>query len=88
MNKITVVTNGVDISSTDVLDAEGNHIHRVQEIHVVFAPLESHPHGYLTRVLENADGSTKVTGPDSNGEMHPVLHTEDVDFIEIRVSNG
>ncbi len=83
MDKITVFTDGKSIETTDVLDAEGNHILRVQEVHVAFEVLEKRPHGYLTRILQNEDGSTKVE-LDEHGEVQPVFLTEDVDFIEIK----
>lgn len=83
MDKITVLTDGKNISTTDVLDADGNRIPRVQDLHVVFNVWERHPHGYITRILENEDGSTKLE-LDEHGEAQPVFLTEDVDFIEIQ----
>jgi hypothetical protein len=83
LDKITVVTDGKNILTTDVLDAEGNHILRVQEVHVFFEVTEMRPHGYFTRILQNEDGSTQVE-LDEHGEAQPVYLTEDVDFIEIQ----
>jgi hypothetical protein len=87
MEKITVITDGRSIEATKVLDVEGNPILRVQEVHVAFETWENRPHGYITRMLENEDGSPKwETELDKDGNRKAVLLTEDVDFIELRLS--
>lgn len=84
MERAIIYTDGSRILATDVHDTDGNHIPRVQEIHVIFEVLEDHPHGYLTRILQNEDGSTK-TEIDENGENQICYLTEDIDRIEIRI---
>lgn len=86
MEKLTVYWDGKSLSTFFAEDPDGNRVPRIQELTVLFEVGEDFAHGYMTRVLQNPDGTTYVEKTENEG-WQPVWKTEDVSHIEMIVES-